>query len=35
MEKILGASLKSRKMENQIIESQIKCLILNKMIMAN
>ena len=33
--KILGASLKSRKMENQIIESQIKCLILNKMIMAN
>ena len=29
--KLLGSSLRSRKMENQIIESKIKCQILNKM----
>lgn len=29
--KLLGSSLRSRKMDNQVIESQIKCQILNKM----
>jgi len=29
--KLLGASLRSKKMENQVIESKIKCQILNKM----